>query len=60
MIFKGTWGYLSIPKSRVQKVDVVSSMLKKKVVVTLDNGEAHTFDYGMLSVQKIADAINAR
>jgi hypothetical protein len=60
MVFKGTWGYIAIPKSRVHKVDVVSSMLKKKVVVTLDNGEAHTFDYGMLSVQKIAEAINAR
>jgi hypothetical protein len=60
MVFKGTWGYIAIPKSRIQKVDVVSSMLKKKVVVTLDNGEAHTFDYGMLSVQKIAEAINAR
>ena len=60
MVFKGTWGYIAIPKSRIQKTAVVSSMLKKKVVVTLDNGEAHTFDYGMLSVQKIAEAINSR
>jgi len=59
MVFKGTWGYISIPKNRVQKVDIVSSLLKKKVVVTLDNGESHIFDYGMLSVQKIAEAINA-
>jgi hypothetical protein len=60
MVFKGTWGYIAIPKSRIRKVDVSSSMLKKKVVVTLENGETHTFDYGMLSVQKIAEAINAR
>jgi hypothetical protein len=60
MIYKGTWGYLAIPKSRIQKVDVVTSFLKKKVVVTLDTGEIHTFDYGALSVQKIADAVNAR
>ncbi len=59
--FQGDLGvYISIPKNRVQKVDVVSSLLKKKIVVTLNNGEAHTFDYGMLSVQKIAEAINAR
>jgi hypothetical protein len=60
MIYKGTWGYLAIPKSRIQKVDVVTSMLKKKVVVTLDNAEVHTFDYGMLSVQKLAEAVKAR
>ena len=32
MVFKGTWGYIAIPKSRIRKVDVSSSMLKKKVV----------------------------
>ncbi|MDD8027085.1 MAG: hypothetical protein PHI34_11265 [Acidobacteriota bacterium] len=60
MIYKGTWGYLAIPKNRIQKVDVATSLLKKKIVLTLDNGEVHTFDYGMLSVQKLAEAINAR
>jgi hypothetical protein len=60
VVFQGTWGYVAIPKERIQKVDVSSSMLKKKVTVTLDNGEVHVFDYGMLSVQKIAEAINAR
>jgi hypothetical protein len=60
MVFKGTWGYIAIPKSRIAKVDVSSSLLKKKVVVTLDNGETHTFDYGMLSVEKLAEAVKAR
>ncbi len=60
MVFKGTWGYVAIPKSRITKVDVSSSLLKKKVVVTLDNGESHIFDYGMLSVEKLAEAVKAR
>jgi len=38
-------------------VDVQSSFFKKKVVVTVGDGQAHTFDYGMLSVKGIAAAI---
>jgi hypothetical protein len=36
---------------------VKSSLLKKKVVVILKDGTEHNFDYGMLSVKKIAEAV---
>ncbi len=57
LVVGGSYGYLSIPKERVRSVDVKSSLLKKKVEVTLDDDSVHTFDYGMLSVAKIAEAI---
>ena len=53
-------GYLSIPKASIRSVEVKSSMLKKKVIVTLEDGSDHTFDYGMLSVDKVAAAIQQR
>ncbi|MCJ7587814.1 MAG: hypothetical protein MUQ00_07945 [Candidatus Aminicenantes bacterium] len=60
IVYKGSWGFIAIPKDKIKTVDVQSSLLKKKVVVTLANGDVHTLDYGMLSVQKIADAIKQR
>lgn len=60
IVYKGTWGYVAIPKIRIKKVDISSGLMRKKVLVTLDNGEVHTFDYGMLGVQKIAEAVNSR
>jgi len=60
VVWKGSWGFVAIPKDRVKNVEIQSSMLKKKVSVTLDDGSVHTFDYGMLGVQKIADAIKQR
>jgi len=60
IVYKGSWGYVAIPKNRIKSVEVRSRLLNKKVVVTLDDGSVHTFDYGMLGVQKIADAINQR
>jgi hypothetical protein len=56
IIFTGSHGYLSIPKSSITGVDVKKSMLKKQVIVMVGDAE-HTFDYGMLSVDKIAEAI---
>jgi len=41
-------------------VDIVGGFLKKKVAITLTNGNVHTLDYGMLSVEKIAEAIRQR
>ncbi len=60
IIISGTHGYLSIPKTSIRSVEVKSSMLKKKVIVTIDDGSDHTFDYGMLSVDKVAAAIQQR
>ena len=60
LIMSGSHGYLSIPKSSIQSTDVKSSFFKKTVTVTLGDNTAHTFDYGMLSVKKVAAAIQAR
>jgi len=57
LIIEGSQGIVSIPKSRVKGVEVSKSFAKKQVKVTLDNGDLHTFDYGMLRVDKIAEAI---
>jgi hypothetical protein len=57
IIISGTHGVVSIPKNRIKGVEVSKSFLKKQVKVTLDNGDVHAFDYGMLSVDKIAEAI---
>jgi len=60
LIMSGSHRYLSIPKGNIRSVDVKRSMLKKKVIVTLYDGTEHTFDYGMLSVDKVAAAIQQR
>ncbi len=60
LIHTGSHGYLSIPKASIQNADVKSSFFKKKVIVTLQDGTSHTFDYGMLSVKKLAAAIEQR
>ncbi|MBW2458485.1 MAG: hypothetical protein JRI68_28555 [Deltaproteobacteria bacterium] len=60
IIVSGSHGYLAIPKSAIQGIEVKSSFFKKKVIVTLQNGQHHTFDYGMLSVTKLAAAIEQR
>jgi len=60
IVFKGSWGFVSIPKDRIKGVDIQGSLLKKKVMITLDNDHIHTLDYGLLAVQKIADAIKQR
>jgi hypothetical protein len=52
----GSQGYLAIPKSRITDVSVGG---RSKVVVTLDDGSEHRFDYGVMSAKKIAAAISA-
>lgn len=60
ILYKDTHGYLVIPKNRIKSIARKNSLLKKQVLVTLDNGDMHTFDYGMLSVEKLAAAIESR
>jgi len=60
IIYKDTHGYLVIPKNRIKSVAKKSGLLKKQVLVTLDNGDVHTFDYGMLSIEKLAAAIEKK
>jgi len=60
IVYKGDYGLISIPKDQIQKVDVVGGLLKKKVAIMMINGAVHTLDYGLLSVEKIAEAIRQR
>jgi hypothetical protein len=53
----GSEGYISIPKDRISKVEIVKKGFQKNVVVTLDTGAEHTFNYGVMKVDKIAEAI---
>ena len=57
------WGsvdFIVIPKSRIKNVVAEKSFFAKKAVITLDNGDIHTFNYGMLNIDKVIEAINAK
>jgi hypothetical protein len=56
----GSEGYLEINKSDISDVQVEKSFLSKKAIVTLKDGSRHTFNYGALNVDKVADAIRSR
>jgi hypothetical protein len=55
----GSEGYLEIPKEDIKDVQVEKSFLAKKAIVTLSDGSKHTFNYGALNVDKVADAIRS-
>jgi hypothetical protein len=55
----GSEGYISIPKDRISNVEIAKKGLQKNVVVSLDNGQTHIFNYGVMKVDKIAAAIGS-
>ena len=56
----GSEGYLTIRKDEISQVQTEKSFLAKKVVLTLTDGSVHTFNYGVLNIDKVAAAINSR
>ena len=56
----GSEGYLEINKTDIADVQVEKSFLAKKAIVTLTDGSKHTFNYGALNVDKVADAIRKK
>lgn len=50
----------SINKTDITRVEVQKSFLAKKVIVTLADGTKHEFNYGVLGVDKLADAIHKK
>lgn len=57
------WGsedFVVIPKNRIKNVEVSKSFFAKKVILTLDNNSRHIFNYGMLNVDPVADAIKVQ
>ncbi len=55
----GSEGYLEISKSDIKEVRVEKSFLSKKAIVTLIDGSQHTFNYGALNIDKVAEAIKS-
>ncbi|MEI9954810.1 MAG: hypothetical protein WDM90_00500 [Ferruginibacter sp.] len=49
----------SINKADIASVDTQKSLLAKKVILTLSDGSRHEFNYGVMSVDKLVDAINS-
>ena len=56
----GSEGYLEINKLDISDVQVEKSFLAKKAILTLKDGTQHTFNYGVLNIDKVVNAINSR
>ncbi|MDP1800490.1 MAG: GRAM domain-containing protein [Bacteroidota bacterium] len=57
------WGsedFVVIPKERITDVEVLKNFFQKKVILTLDNGSKHIFNYGMLNIDPVSNAILQR
>lgn len=51
-------GLLIIPKEKIVELNVLKSLMDKRVMLTLDNGQVHIFGYGIMNIDKVVDAIN--
>ena len=47
-----------IPTGSIAAARAAKKGLMKRVVIQLTDGSEHTFEYGMLSVKKLVDAVN--
>ncbi|HEX6193033.1 MAG TPA: hypothetical protein VFZ42_11750 [Chitinophagaceae bacterium] len=54
----GSEGFLEIGKQEIVHVEVTKSFFANKAVLTLADGSRHTFNYGMLKIDKVVNAIN--
>jgi hypothetical protein len=54
----GSEGYLEISKAEITNVQIEKSFLAKKAVLTLADGSKHTFNYGVMNIDKVVEAIN--
>lgn len=54
----GSEGYLEINKSDISSVKAEKSFFAKKALVSLSDGSVHTFNYGVLNIDKVIEAIN--
>jgi hypothetical protein len=50
---------LVLPKSEIAKTTTKKKLLAKRVIVTMNDGKEFVFNYGMLSVDKLAKAIES-
>jgi hypothetical protein len=50
--------FFEINKNEIASVQVQKSFLAKKAIVILLDGSRHTFNYGVLNIDKLVEAIN--
>jgi len=50
---------LLLPKSEIASTATAKKLFAKRVIVTMSNGQKFVFNYGMLSVDKLAKAIES-
>lgn len=55
----GSEGFLEINKNDIVHIDVEKSLFAKKAILTLADGSMHVFNYGMMNIDKVAEAIKA-
>ena len=53
-------GQLVIDKADIANVEVQKKLLSKKAIVTLSDGSTHIFNYGVMNIDPVAAAIQAR
>ena len=53
----GREGYVEIFKSDIIDLIVEKTVLVKKAIITLSDGTKHTFNYGVLNIDKVVAAI---
>jgi len=50
---------IELPRETIARAEAAKKRLMKRVVITTTDGRSFTFEYGLLSVSRIVDAINA-
>ena len=50
---------LLLPKNEITSTATAKKLFSKRVVVTMNSGQEFVFNYGMLSVDKLAEAIGS-
>ena len=53
----GDEGYIIIPRDQIQEVEKKTSLMNKRVILKLQNGQVHAIDNGILSVDKIIETL---
>lgn len=48
---------VTLPKCEIKRTEVKNSFWAKRLIVTMNNDQRFVFNYGMLSVAKLAEAI---
>ena len=57
---KAASGRVEIAKADIRDIEVTRSLFHKRALVTLTDGSFHMFDRGAMSIDKVAEAMEAR